>query len=74
MASTPKVTIGEQYLSIICANPSCANVIPIAPAGELHLVSGCEMIVGCPFCGESHLYSLGEAKDRKLEKLPPTAH
>lgn len=61
---------GEEYLSVVC--PSCENIVPIAPAGELYMVAARKITIGCPFCGNSAELPLDTAENRTLEILPPT--
>ncbi|MBR1223782.1 hypothetical protein JQ600_02570 [Bradyrhizobium sp. AUGA SZCCT0176] len=65
---------GEEYLTVICPNEVCKNVIPIAPAGVVHTPKVDRAItIGCPFCGKSADHFPRDAGIRPLDILPPTA-
>jgi len=72
---TPKsgdLVVGQDYLTVICE--TCTKVIPFAPAGNIYFSGPGKIRIGCPFCGASHEHDPRQAKVRKLEELPPTAH
>lgn len=64
---------GKTYLTVVCPNDACKGIIPIAEAREVHFSGQGKLQVGCPFCGETTEHAPTEAKNRKLEVLPPTA-
>jgi hypothetical protein len=72
MPLTGQFIVGEDYLTVVCA--ACKGVIPIAQAGKVVYSGPGTLRVGCPFCGVSGEHRPTEAKVRRLEVLPPTAH
>lgn len=64
---------GQKYLTVVCSNAECNNIIPIGPAGQVYFSGHGKLQIGCPFCGEMGKHDPNEAKARKLEVLPPTA-
>lgn len=76
--ATPKfgeLELGKEYLTILCSNNACKQVVPIANAGEVYIPSSASksITIGCPFCGNSDSYALATAENRVLKVLPPTA-